>query len=141
MMPARVNIAADGLTPETALAMGKFPARIATAPDGTPLAGGGRTFAHGIGLFANSRIEVRAGGDFRRFVATPLVLGGDRPVRFRVYADRKLVKEVSVAPAQAAQPIDADVAGAGIVELVALAPQGGTGRPPMIGWGDAALRR
>ena len=140
-MPARVNIAADGLTPETALAMGKFPARIATAPDGTPLVAAGKTFAHGIGLFANSRIEVRAGGDFRRFVATPLVLGGDRPVRFRVYADRKLVKEVAVAPAQAAQPIDADVAGARIVELVALAPQGATGRPPMIGWGNAALRR
>jgi len=140
-MPARVNIAADGLTAETALAMGKFPARIATASDGTPLAANGQSFAHGIGLFANSRVEVRTGHDFRRFVATPLVLGGGQPVRFRVYADRKLVKEVAVAPSQTPQPIDADVTGADIVELVALAGEGGTARPPMIGWANAALRR
>jgi alpha-galactosidase len=140
MMPARVNIAADGLTPETALAMGKFPARIAAAPDGTPLVGAGRAFAHGIGLFADSRIEVRADRAFRRFTATPLVLGGTRPVRFRVYADRKLVRELAVSPGGTPQPIDADVAGAGIVELVALSG-GATGRPPMIGWADAALRR
>ncbi|WP_242146185.1 NPCBM/NEW2 domain-containing protein [Sphingomonas sp. BAUL-RG-20F-R05-02] len=140
-MPARVNIAADGLTPETALAMGKFPARIANAPDGTPLVAAGKAFTHGIGLFANSRIELRAGGDFRRFVAIPVVLGSKRSVRFRVYADRKLVREVSVTPAQAPQPIDANVAGANIVELVAVAASGGTGRPPMIGWGNAALRR
>ncbi|MDF0488939.1 NPCBM/NEW2 domain-containing protein [Sphingomonas sp. H39-1-10] len=140
-MPARVNIAADGLTAETALPMGKFPARIAAAPDGTPLTAAGRTFAHGIGLFANSRIEVRAGREYRRFVATPLVLGGERTVRFRVYADRKLVKEVAVAPVAAPRPIEADVAGAEIVELVALDDGARAGRPPMIGWGDAGLRR
>uniref|UniRef100_UPI0035CB9A90 NPCBM/NEW2 domain-containing protein n=1 Tax=uncultured Sphingomonas sp. TaxID=158754 RepID=UPI0035CB9A90 len=133
--PARVNVAVDGLDQATALPMGQFPVRIGTAPDGTPLPG-----AKGIGAFANSRLEVRADGKFRRFAAAPVVLSGALPVRFRVYADRKLVKEIVAAPTRAAGAIDVDVTSAKIVELVAVAPSG-TARPPMIAWGDARLLR
>ncbi|WP_069203231.1 NPCBM/NEW2 domain-containing protein [Sphingomonas panacis] len=140
-MPARVNIAVDGLSPATALPMGQFPARINTAPDGTPLSVNGKHFAKGIGLFANSRVELRASGQFHRFVATPLVLSGAQPVRFRVYADRKLVAETSVTPSLEPHAIDADVTGAKVVELVAEGPNDPRVRPAMIAWGAAGFKR
>jgi alpha-galactosidase len=133
-MPARVNVAVDGLTQATALPMGQYPARIGSAPDGRMLK------TNGIGAFANSRLEVRADKVFRRFVAAPTVLNGSQSVRFRVYADRKLVKEVTGSPTRDAAPIDVDVASAGIVELVAVA-NSGKARPPMIAWGEARLVR
>jgi len=135
-MPGRVNVAVDGLTQATALPMGQFPVRIGTAPDGTPWRKDGAGRARGIGAFANSRLEIRADRAFRRFVAMPAVVSGGHPVRFRVYADRKLLREVVAGPAQAAVPIDVDVTSAKIVELVALVPKGAT-RPPMIAWGNA----
>jgi len=139
-MPARINVAVDGLTQATALPMGQFPARIGTAPDGTPLHGEGAGASRGIGAFANSRLEIRADRAFRRFEVTPAVLSGHHSVRFRVYADRKLVKDVVAGPAQTAVPIEVDVSSAKIVELVALAP-GGVARLPMIAWGSARFMR
>nr|WP_165388461.1 NPCBM/NEW2 domain-containing protein [Sphingomonas populi] len=140
-MPARMNIAVDGLSPATALPMGQFPARIGSAPDGSPLTANGRRLANGIGLFANSRIEVRSDGQFRRFFATPLVLSGTQPVRFRIYADRTLVKEIAADRSAEARSIEADVEGARVVELVAVGAPGDRGRPAMVGWGDAGFRR
>jgi alpha-galactosidase len=133
-MPARVNVAVDGLTQATALPMGQFPARIGSAPDGSALK------TNGIGAFANSRLEVRADGAFHRLVAAPSVLSGHQSVRFRVYADRKLVTEVTGSPTRDAAPIDVDIASAKIVELVAVT-DAGKGRPPMIAWGNARLVR
>lgn len=141
-MPARVNVAVDGLTQATALPMGQFPARIGMAPDGTPLRAQGRLLHRGIGAFANSRLEIRTAGTFRRLIVTPAVLNGTQPVRFRVYADRKLVNEVGVLPDVAPMPIEVAVSSARIVELVAVAQSGTAGRtarPPMIAWGDARL--
>ena len=132
-IPARVHIAVDGLTPRTALPRGKFPARVNAMPDGAPIERGGRP-ASGIGLFANSRVEVRADGLFKRFKATPIATG-NAPVRYRVYADRALVAEAAAGGA-----IDADVRGARVVELVAVASPG-SARPPMIAWSDAKLTR
>lgn len=132
-IPARVHIAVDGLTPRTALPRGKFPARVNAMPDGAPIERGGRP-ASGIGLFANSRVEVRADGLFKRFKAIPIATGNS-PVRYRVYADRALVAESATGKA-----IDADVRGARVIELVALASSG-SGRPPMIAWSDAKLTR
>jgi alpha-galactosidase len=133
-MPGRVNVAVDGLTQATALPMGQFPARIGAAPDGRILK------TNAIGAFANSRLEVRADGAFHRFVTAPTVLSGRQSVRFRVYADRKLVKEIVGSAAQGAPPIDVDIASAKIVELVAIT-NAGNARPPMIAWGDARLVR
>jgi len=133
-MPGRVNVAVDGLTQATALPMGQFPARVGAAPDGRILK------TNAIGAFANSRLEVRADGAFRRFITAPTVLSGRQSVRFRVYADRKLVGEVSASPKRAASPIDVDIASARIVELVAVT-NAGKARPPMIAWGNARLMR
>ena len=133
-MPGRVNVAVDGLTQATALPMGQFPARVGAAPDGRILK------TNGIGAFANSRLEVRADRAFHRFLTAPIVLSGGQPVRFRVYADRKLVGEVTGSPTRAAPPIDVDIASAKIVELVAMT-NAGTTRPPMIVWGNARLMR
>lgn len=137
-MPGRINVAIDGLG-NRALPDGWTPARVAAAPDGTALASGSRSYGKGIGLFAGSRIEIAARGEFARFTATPIVLGAAAPVTFRVYADRKLVAETrGGAKSQAA--ISADVSGAQIVELVA-ASAAGKKRPPMVGWADAKLSR
>jgi hypothetical protein len=133
-MPGRVNVAVDGLTQATALPMGQFPARIGAAPDGRILK------TNAIGAFANSRLEVRADRAFHRFVTAPTVLSGRQSVRFRVYADRKLVKEIVGSAAQGAPPIDVDIASAKIVELVAIT-NARNARPPMIAWGDARLVR
>jgi alpha-galactosidase len=139
-MPARINVAADGLPAKAKRPMGQFPARLGAAPDGTPLRVGDRRFAKGVGLYANSRLEIRADGRFRRFIATPVVLTGTDTVRFRVYADRKLVREIVLSPSAPPHPIDVAIGAAGIVELVALDPQG-KARPPMIAWAEAGLRR
>ena len=135
-MPARVNVAVDGLSPDTALPMGQFPARVGVAPDGTPLPSDATQPSRGIGMFANSRLEIRADGKFHRLVLTPVVLEGSQPVRFLVYADRKLVREIVTTRSTAGRPTDLAVKDAQIVELVAIAKASG-GRPPMIAWANA----
>ena len=137
-MPSRIHVAADGLTPATALPMGKYPARIGVTPDGKSLGTESQPSARGIGLYSNSRLEIRSDGQFRRFVATPRVIGNG-PVRFRVYADRKLVLTASSANLPPRQ-LDVDVKGARIVELVA-DTNSGKARPPMIAWSNASFRR
>ncbi len=137
-MPARIHVAVDGLSRANALPMGRFPARVGATPDGAPLIAGGQPVG-GIGVFANSRLEVHADRAFSRLVATPRVLGGTGPVRFQVYADRRLVQEVSAAPGKAAS-IVADIRFASVVELVTRQPSNG-GRPPMVAWSAARMVR
>ena len=137
-MPARINVAVDGLGNHS-LPDGWTPARVAAAPDGGPLTAGNTTFDKGIGLFANSRLEIRADGEFDRFTARPGVAEGAKPVTFEVYADRKLVADVTVASGTAGM-IDADVSGADIVELVARAADDDK-RGPMVAWGNGKFER
>ncbi|USI74801.1 NPCBM/NEW2 domain-containing protein [Sphingomonas morindae] len=140
-MPARVTVAADGLSRQTALPLGRFAARIGMTPDDAPLPPGPDGAAHGIGLFANSRLALRAEGGFGRFVATPLVRPGGGAVTFRIYADRRLVAERRIAPGAPAPALEAAIGGAKVVELVAAADAPGDGRPPMVGWVGARLLR
>lgn len=137
-MPAHIHVAVDGLSQADALPMGRFPARIGATPDGAPLIARGRPVG-GIGVFANSRLEVRADRAFARFVAKPRVVSGTAPVRFQVYADRRLVQEVSVAPGKAGS-IAADIRSASVVELVARQPSG-DGKPPMVAWSEGRMVR
>lgn len=113
-------------------------------PYNQPLVVAGRAFSSGIGILANSRLEVRNTG-FARFTASVGVddsaLDGDQQVRFFLYADGKPI--ASTAPMRrgdAPQPIAANVAGTSIVELVARA-DGARGNSVPVTWGDAALRR
>lgn len=138
-MPGRINVAVDGIGNHS-LSEGWVPARVAVAPDGSAFVSEGTRFAKGIGLFANSRVEIRTESEFDEFDASPLVLNGSGPVRFLVYADRKLVAETTV-EAGAAGEISADISAAQVVELVAIASSVSGERPPMIAWADAKLQR
>ncbi len=104
----------------------------------------GRTYGAGIGVLANSRLEVRNAG-FVRFSAQVGVddsaLDGEQTVRFYLYGDGKLL--ASSAPLRrgaAAQSLEADVKGIAVLELVARA-DGARGNAVPVTWGDAALRR
>ncbi len=117
-------------------------------PDATPynqaLVVAGHTFASGVGILANSRLEVRNKG-FGRFTAAVGVddsaLDGDQPVRFFLYGDGKaLAITPPLRRGAPALPLEADVKGVAIVELVARA-EGVTNNAVPVTWGDAALRR
>ena len=138
-MPGRINVAVDGIGNHS-LPEGWVPARVAVAPDGSAFVSEGTSFAKGIGLFANSRVEIRTDSEFEQFDASPLVLGGSGEVRFLVYADRKLVGESTVDTGTSGK-ISADISSAKVVELVAIASSVGGERPPMVAWADGKLRR
>jgi alpha-galactosidase len=115
-----------------------------SAPYGQLLQVAGKQLDGGIGILANSRLEVRNDG-YRRFTAKVGVDDSagdrDRAVTFLVYADRKLI---GTSPAlrygQATHRMDLNVSGAKIVELVARTDGGNTAALP-VAWGDAALMR
>ncbi|WP_242151484.1 NPCBM/NEW2 domain-containing protein [Sphingomonas sp. BAUL-RG-20F-R05-02] len=113
-----------------------------SAPYGEALEIDGKLFATGIGVLANSRLEVRNAG-YRRFTATVGVNDSardtDRAATFTVYGDGKpLATSRAVKWGQAGQPITADVTGVKIIELVARADTAGAAALPVT-WADAAL--
>ncbi|HTG38127.1 NPCBM/NEW2 domain-containing protein [Sphingomonas sp.] len=116
------------------------------SPFMTPLRVAGQRIDTGLGVLANSRLEVRNDGA-TRFAATVGVDDGatqrDRPVVFEVYADGRLVtRSAAVHAGQAAVPVEADVGGARIVELVARAQgDGPAGDALPVVWGEARLLR
>ena len=115
-------------------------------PDGTPygqdLSIGGKRFANGLGVLANSRLEIRNAG-YARFSA---VVGIDdsardrsEPVTFAIYGDGKLLRKT--APMRfGAQPaaLSVDVRGVKVIELVARSAKP-MRFPDPVAWGDAAL--
>jgi len=117
-------------------------ARADSAPYGQVLQVAGKPFTAGIGILANSRLEVRNDGA-RRFTAK---VGVDdsatdkaHAVTFAVYGDGKLLATSRpLAWGMAAEPISASVAGVKLIELVARGPGGDSQRLPVT-WGEAAL--
>jgi alpha-galactosidase len=117
-------------------------ARADSAPYGQVLHVAGKPFPAGIGILANSRLEVRNSGA-KRFTA---VVGVDDSatdkagvVTFSVYGDGKLLATSKPLKwGMAAQPISASVAGVKLIELVARSPRGDNQRLPVT-WGEAAL--
>ncbi|PIB93279.1 NPCBM/NEW2 domain-containing protein [Caulobacter sp. FWC2] len=117
-------------------------ARADSAPYGQVLHVAGKPFAAGIGILANSRLEVRNNGA-KRFTA---VVGVDDSasdkagvVTFAIYGDGKLLATSKPLKwGMAAQPISASVAGVKLIELVARSPRGDNQRLPVT-WGEAAL--
>src|SRR5207244_10448451 len=103
----------------------------------------GTSYPSGIGILANSRMEVRNEG-FRRFEAT---VGIDdsatekgRAVTFSVYGDGKLLgKSRPLTWGARAQPLAFNVAGVKLIELVARAAGTDNERLPVT-WGMAALK-
>lgn len=143
----RIHVAVDGLPTYSAK-----PAEVSGTPraDATPygkrLSVGGRGFDYGIGIHANSRLEVRAGKDYTRFTAQ---VGVDdsaslarEKVSFWVYGDGKpLFASKPMVRGDAPAQITVQVANVEVIELVAVAEGIEKGRlAPVVSWVDAALQ-
>ena len=100
----------------------------------------------GIGILADSRLEVRNAG-FRRFAAKVGVNDTGQPgagtIIFEVWGDgRLLARSRPKAFGESAEPLTADTNGVRILELVARGAGGQQGMPPQPAtWADAALLR
>nr|WP_232496259.1 NPCBM/NEW2 domain-containing protein [Novosphingobium kaempferiae] len=117
-------------------------------PDATPynqpLVVAGKPYPAGVGVLANSRIEVRNEG-FARFSADVGVddsaEDGGQPVQFFLYGDGKpLANTPPLRRGEPARPLSADIRGISIVEMVARAPDA-KGNAVPVTWGGAALLR
>lgn len=113
-------------------------------PYNQPLVIAGKTFTSGVGVLANSRLQVRNNG-FARFSTQVGVddsaLDGDQAVRFTLYGDGKpLASTPALRRGEPAQPLAANVKGVKLLELVARA-DGVKGNAVPVSWGDAALLR
>lgn len=112
------------------------------SPYGEPLRVAGSRFDTGLGVLANSRLEVRNAGQ-ARFTAR-VGVDDSAAVRnaeavFEVHGDgRLLARSRAVRFGEAAMPIEADVRGVKLIELVARSGNG-TGVAVPIVWADAAL--
>jgi hypothetical protein len=163
-MPGSVNPAVDGVVVPEAEPMiyrpifwagthgiGEMPryggwggAQADATPYGLRLAVANTAYETGIGVLANSRLEVRNAG-FRQFNA---MVGVDdsarirnRPVTFVIYGDGKLLAQskpmrFGEAPAAIAAP----VAGVKLIEIVARSPGARDQTFPVV-WGNAALTK
>ncbi|MDE2306153.1 MAG: NPCBM/NEW2 domain-containing protein [Gammaproteobacteria bacterium] len=164
-MPARIYVAADGIRalqadpqihrpvymgdgttrgagPRPALAGWGGP-RADSTPYDNVLRLRGETFRSGIGALANSRLEVRALGEFARFTARVGVddssLERATRVRFEVYGDgRLLAQSPKLAFTDPPYALAADVKGVDTIELIAR-EFGDAHAPTLVTWGAAAL--
>jgi hypothetical protein len=102
----------------------------------------GRTWQSGIGILANSRLEVRNAG-YRHFAAQ---VGVDdsatdkgHAVTFTVYGDgKRLAQSRALRWGEAAQQLEVDVTGVKLIELVARS-RGADNAALPVAWADAAL--
>jgi len=117
-------------------------ARADSAPYGQLLQVAGKRFAAGIGVLANSRLEVRNSGAsrFTTWVGVDdSASDKSSDVTFAVYGDGKLLATSKALKwGGAAQSISVPVAGVKLIELVARSPRGDNQRLPVT-WGEAAL--
>ncbi|MBB4659696.1 NPCBM/NEW2 domain-containing protein [Parvularcula dongshanensis] len=112
-------------------------------PFSQPLRIGGIVFDSGLGVLANSRLEVRNEG-FERFAANVGIddsAASAGPVRFEVYGDGSLLASTeAIAFGDSVTPIEADVDGVRVIELVVRA-EGTPGLSLPVVWGNARLLR
>jgi len=117
-------------------------ARADSTPYGQTLQISRKVFRSGIGILANSRLEVRNAG-YRRFSAN---VGVDdsatdktSTVVFAIHGDgRLLAKTRPLRWGEQPTPLDVDVAGVTLVELVATS-KGASNESLPVAWGEAAL--
>ena len=165
-MPARIYMAADGIRalqadpqvhrpvhldsnsrgtgPRSALAGWGAP-RADSTPYNNELRIRGGVFSSGIGVLADSRLQIKADHQFKLFSARvgldDSTLERSTRVRFEVYGDgRLLAKSSDLGFADPAFDLAAAVSGVDTIELVVR--EIGTGRAPtVVAWGSAALTR
>ena len=150
----RIHVAVDGLSGYSARpAEVSGTPRVDATPAGQPLRIAGTTYARGIGIHADSRLEVKTAGEFSRFQALAGVddaaAASGGTVQFRAYGDgRLLFTSPALARGQAPVPINVDVRGVQVLELVAeAAPAAGSAAAsasrastPVVAWTHADLR-
>jgi alpha-galactosidase len=166
-MPARINVAVDGIV---ALEADPMIHRVVTPRDGgytqsngerPQYAGWGgpradstpydetirinkQEFRSGIGILANSRLEVKADRGFDRFEAEVGIddstRGRARAVTFEVYGDGKLIaKSAPQRFGQKPAKLSASVRNVSTIELIARADGPDTG-PIIVAWANAQLQ-
>jgi alpha-galactosidase len=163
-MPGRIYVAADGIRALQADPQIHRPMRLGTGTRGTgsrpALAGWGAprvdatpynqelrirggVYSSGIGALADSRLQVKADRQFKRFSAhvglDDSSLERSIKVRFEVYGDgRLLARSADLGFTDAPFDLSAGVAGVKIIELVAR--ELGSGHAPsVVAWAAAAL--
>jgi hypothetical protein len=151
-IPARIHVAhesgwpppADGFDNPVGPAGHTGGAQADYSPYRTRLQVAGKPFAHGLGVLANSRLEVRAAKEFKRFTASVGVDDASKAskakVRLAVYGDGRLLTrtqplKLGVRPVDLDLPID----GVEVVELVAVSDD--KTAPPAVVWGGARMTR
>ena len=144
-MTGRIHVAVDGLQGQGPAADPDQVPRADFAPGGARLRVAGVTYDYGIGVHADSRLEVQTRGEFNRFTTLAGIQQGSGTVQtvvFQVYGDGRLLHEsatlrVGDAPAR----IDVPLEGVEVLELVALASgRTSSGAPtPVVAWADAQL--
>jgi hypothetical protein len=165
-IPGDINVAADGIvTPEPdpmAHRMigqwdgtrngGERPtyagwggARADATPYDQALQIAGRGFDTGIGILAQSRLEIRNREGRARFEALVGVDDSTRNtrdrIRFLVYGDgRLLAQSAPIGFGEAAQPLTADIRGKKLVEIVVARASRTSDLPVVATWAEAALR-
>jgi len=163
-MPARIYVAADGIHALEADPQIHRPVPLGTGTHGTgprpALAGWGgpradstpynqelrirgTAYASGIGALANSRLQIKADAEFKRFSAQVGLddssLERSTKVRFEVYGDGRLLSQSpELKFDDPAFALNTDVAGIKVIEIVAR--EMGLGRAPtVVTWAAAAL--
>jgi alpha-galactosidase len=165
-IPGDINVAADGVTnpepdPLVHRMIGQWSgtrdsgerptyagwggAQADATPYGQNLQIAGRRFDTGIGVLAQSRLEIRNRDGRSRFEALVGVDDSTRnlvdKVRFLVYGDgRLLAQSAPLGFGEAAQSLVADISGRKLIEIV-VARDGKTSDLPVVAtWAEAALR-
>jgi alpha-galactosidase len=165
-IPGDINVAADGITtpepdPMVHRMIGQWSgtrdsgerptyagwggARADATPYDQTLQIAGRRFDTGIGILAQSRLEIRNRAGHARFEALVGVDDSARntrdKVRFRVYGDGQLLAQSAVmAFGESAQPLAADIHGKKLIEIVVARESRVSDLPVVATWADAALR-
>ncbi|MBJ7516639.1 MAG: NPCBM/NEW2 domain-containing protein [Stenotrophomonas sp.] len=143
----RIHVAVDGLPGYSARpAEVSGTPRVDRTPQGGPLRIAGTPYARGIGILANSRLEVQASRDYSRFTALAGVDDSARAaagtVVFKVYGDgRPLFTSAPLGRGQAPARIEVKLDGVQVLELVAEAASVGEGgATPVVAWAEATLQ-
>ena len=103
----------------------------------------GEGFRYGLGVLANSRLEVKADAQYHRFAARVGIddstRGRHASVRFALYGDGRLLAiSRPMRFGEPAREISASVAGARVIELI-VRQNGGDDGPVVATWGNARV--